>query len=149
MPFWKAGREGYIYVIRMIDSPHRFTSERTTGCSYKIGKSTDVPSRYKAIGLIVPYHTRLLIAIETVDMSWAEAYVHRKLTDVRIRGEWFQLTEYHMEWLHNIGDGHFRLMPGCQRRLDDEFHYRTIISVRPDDMPYLGNDSAADLKWDW
>lgn len=145
MPFWKTKREGYIYVIRMIDSPHRYTMQGLIGCNHKIGKSTDVPTRRKAIGLIVPYHTYLVTTVPTIDIQWAETYVHRKLADVRTRGEWFRLSEYHMQWFYHVEE----FNPDQQELLDEEFRYRTQEIIRPDDMPYPGNDSAGDLGWNW
>jgi Meiotically Up-regulated Gene 113 (MUG113) protein len=78
-------RPGYIYLVGGNDV-------------YKIGKSKDVPSRLRSF-LQLPFKTRLIHAIPTSDMVWAETYLHRTFAHCRLNGEWFDLAPHEVEWI--------------------------------------------------
>ena len=89
---------GYIYVLRLLDSPYLFTTHSREGCSYKIGKTTNRITRLKALGILLPQPAELIVTIPA-DVSWAEPYLHQKLANTRLNGEWFALTRHHLLWL--------------------------------------------------
>lgn len=93
---------GYIYVIRLLDNPHLFTDHNIKGCSYKIGRSKDVDNRNRLLRVLMPHPSELIVAIPTSDMQWGERYLHGKLADLRMHGEWFRLTRQHFNWLMNL-----------------------------------------------
>jgi hypothetical protein len=95
-------RPGYIYVLQMYDSPHRFTSAHTTGCAYKIGLSIIPISRHKTIDVKSPYLIELLHTIAVDDMLSVERYFHKRLAAVHLRGEWFRLTEEQVHWFSKL-----------------------------------------------
>lgn len=86
-------RPGWIYLVEGRDC-------------YKIGKSKDVPTRIRTIGIQLPFQTRLIHMIPTNDMVWAEAYIHRVFADFRLNGEWFQLVSQHIHWICDLKDLH-------------------------------------------
>lgn len=65
---------------------------------YKIGKAKDVPSRLRSF-LQLPFKTRLIHAIPTSDMVWAENYLHRAFAHCRLNGEWFDLAPHDVDWI--------------------------------------------------
>lgn len=65
---------------------------------YKIGKSKDVPSRLRSF-LQLPFRTRLIHAIPTSDMVWAENYLHRAFAHCRLNGEWFDPAPQDVDWI--------------------------------------------------
>jgi hypothetical protein len=93
---------GYIYVLRLHDSPYMFSTKSIRGCSYKIGKTKDPEIRTRTLGLLLPYPSEI-ITIFPADMHWGERYIHGKLSDMRINGEWFALTRPFVEWLIVLG----------------------------------------------
>jgi hypothetical protein len=65
---------------------------------YKIGKTKDIPSRLRSF-LQLPFRTRLVHAIPTSDMVWAENYLHRVFAHCRLNGEWFDLAPADVDWI--------------------------------------------------
>jgi hypothetical protein len=65
---------------------------------YKIGKTKDIPSRLRSF-LQLPFRTRLIHAIPTSDMVWAENYLHRVFAHCRLNGEWFDLAPADVDWI--------------------------------------------------
>lgn len=82
-------RPGYIYLVE---------GDR----SYKIGKATNVPNRLRSF-LQLPFRTRLIHTIPTIDMAWAEAFLHRQFAHCRLNGEWFDLAPGEVDWVCRIG----------------------------------------------
>lgn len=68
---------------------------------YKIGKAKDVPSRLRSF-LQLPFKTRLIHAIPTSDMVWAENYLHRAFAHCRLNGEWFNLALHEVDWICDL-----------------------------------------------
>lgn len=79
-------RPGYIYLVEGRDC-------------YKIGKTKDLPTRIRTIGIQLPFQTRLIHFIPTSDMVWAETYLHRTFADARLNGEWFNLNSDDVAWI--------------------------------------------------
>lgn len=98
---------GYIYLMRM-DAPD---SEGYYPC--KIGKSKDVPSRKKQIGVLLPYDLELVLSVAVDDMSAAERVLHSLYEPYRLRGEWFRLPQEGIDqFVLYHGDGISRLLLG-------------------------------------
>lgn len=133
---------GHIYVIRQLTSRHRYTMHGFGGCAYKIGKSKEFEIRFKALGILMPYPVETVTTIPVSDMSYAERYIHEKLSDVRMNGEWFALNEYHVNWLGHIGydENCPDILPEYELKQNWYFQLYTATIVRPDDDPYQGYD---------
>lgn len=93
---------GYIYVIRLLDEPHLFTSNGIEGCSYKIGRSRSADDRARQLGILLPHPSELIVSIPTHEPAWAERYLHQKLANLHMHGEWFKLTQPVFNWLVNL-----------------------------------------------
>ena len=85
-PLRKPTEPGYVYLVEGRDC-------------YKIGMSTNVPSRVSAFGLQLPFRTKLIHSIPTSDMKWAESYLHHTFAHCRLNGEWFNLTSDDVAWI--------------------------------------------------
>ncbi len=114
---------GYIYVIRQLDSKYMFSTPARDGCSYKIGKTKERSPRFKAISLLLPHPTEFIVSIPA-SMAWGEQYLHEKLTNARMHGEWFKLRRFQLLWLVGIGNPHaYDLSPEHQISLDALYAY--------------------------
>jgi Meiotically up-regulated gene 113/Homing endonuclease associated repeat len=71
---------GHVYLLR-------------AGEYYKIGQSSDLEKRVKAINVALPDKATLEHAISTDDSPGIEAYWHRRFADRRANGEWFKLSK--------------------------------------------------------
>lgn len=80
-------RSGYIYLMRLDKPDH----EGYYPC--KIGKSKDVPTRQRQIGLVLPYEVELVHFVAVNDMVQAETFLHEVYAPYRMRGEWFRLPQ--------------------------------------------------------
>lgn len=80
---------GYIYIL---ESKH--------GC--KIGKTTNLPSRMRLLGIQLPFQATLRHTITTNDILLAENYLHQLFAHCRLNGEWFNLALEDLAWLDGI-----------------------------------------------
>lgn len=80
-------RAGYIYLMRL----NKPDDEGYYPC--KIGKSKDVPTRQRQIGLVMPYEVELVHYVAVNDMVAAEQFLHDVYEPYRMRGEWFRLPQ--------------------------------------------------------
>ena len=94
----------YIYVLRPKDAKLTFSTERRRGCPYKIGKTKDLKHRIRMLGILMPFDIDVVYTIPTLPqyLSWAERYLHRKLANSRLNGEWFALTWGQLDWIDMI-----------------------------------------------
>lgn len=61
---------------------------------YKIGLTNDIDRRLKELnGKQAAFEVKLLWSIAVSDMRAAESWLHEKLSDRRVHGEWFQFDE--------------------------------------------------------
>lgn len=68
-----------------------------SGGHFKIGRTTDIPTRLKSITkTIIPFRTQLIFAVAIKGASIAEKMIHAKFSDKRVKGEWFIFTEYEL-----------------------------------------------------
>ncbi len=72
---------GFVYLIK-----HGSRRE------YKIGRTNNTLRREGAIGLELPEQIKPIHVIQTDDPAGVEAYWHRRFSDKRLKGEWFELT---------------------------------------------------------
>ncbi len=70
---------GHVYMLR--SGPH-----------YKIGKTRDLNGRLDQIKLQLPWPVEVVHTIETDDPDGIESYWHKRFSEKRENGEWFNLT---------------------------------------------------------
>lgn len=75
------GREGWVYVI------HAEGTKR-----YKIGRSQNPVSRHSILQRQSPFPLKLVSCYYTLDAITDEAQLHKKLVDLRVYGEWFEIN---------------------------------------------------------
>lgn len=80
-------RAGYIYLMRV----NHADDDGYYPC--KIGKSKDVPTRQRQIGLVMPYEVELVHFVAVNDMVRAETFLHEVYEPYRMRGEWFRFPQ--------------------------------------------------------
>ena len=79
-----------IYIIQCRDSDY-----------YKIGMTGDVYKRLHSLQDGCPYELRLIGDWCVADACSLEVYIHDIFHNYRIRGEWYELSNYHLERLVN------------------------------------------------
>jgi hypothetical protein len=130
----EADTMSYVYLLRMLDSNHKWSSHDLIGCSYKIGRTNNIERRHQALGVKAPHPIEIIGYIETDQSIYVEAYLHKKLDNVRMRGEWFKLWEWHQDSIAWFFDNDWR----NDRQIDAIFdYYYTYYQSAP---PYTGND---------
>lgn len=70
---------GYVYLLSLTEGV------------YKIGRSNNLPSRFKAFSVEFPIDIRLVHAIATDSTAWLERWWHWLFAPKRVKGEWFEL----------------------------------------------------------
>jgi hypothetical protein len=73
-------RPGYVYLLK---TPH----------GYKIGRSTSVEQRVRALRSILPFDVELVHTLRARDMVLCEQLWHEHFAEKKIKGEWFRLDE--------------------------------------------------------
>lgn len=85
---------GYVYLLQSPDG------------HFKIGRSKDVPTRVRTLGIQLPYPVKLKHQIAVLsNASIAEKFLHNKFKHYRTNGEWFRLPDEAVVWLCSLGDG--------------------------------------------
>lgn len=67
--------------------------------SYKIGQTISLKKRMQSLKAIIPEQLELVIKIEGVDHRAFERFLHLKFKAQRLRGEWFNLSEEHLDYI--------------------------------------------------
>jgi hypothetical protein len=75
-----SGKAGFVYLL----------SDQNG--NYKIGKTTSLDNRIKALNTQPPFELQLIAFQKTSNNSKLEADYHKKYSHKRLRGEWFKLT---------------------------------------------------------
>jgi hypothetical protein len=71
---------GYVYLIK-------------AGRYYKIGRSNSVERRHRELAIQLPERATVIHTISTDDPVGIEAYWHRRFENLRLNGEWFDLSQ--------------------------------------------------------
>ena len=88
-----ADSRGWIYIVAAKDD----------GELVKIGMTHRTPSeRLNEFCPKLPFETRLIHSIKTSNARQLEAWIHKKLAEKRVRGEWFRLSAADVEWLKKM-----------------------------------------------
>lgn len=69
---------------------------------YKIGWSTNVSKRIKAIQTGCPFKVKLLTVLDSDEIVGAEGWLHKKLSQFNVTGEWFELSDHVLTWLYSL-----------------------------------------------
>lgn len=77
---------GYVYIFR-------------NGHIFKIGKTTNLKARLKALRSGLVEDSELVHVIESTDHWWAERQLHKRFEKKRVKGEWYALSGPDLEWL--------------------------------------------------
>lgn len=85
----RAPQPGHIYILQ---SAH--------GC--KIGKTTNLTARLRALNVQLPFPATMLHTIATGDTTKAEAQLHQRFAHCRLNGEWFNLSPDDITWLCSL-----------------------------------------------
>lgn len=83
-------RPGHVYLLASELGPH------------KIGRAKEVGERLKTLAIQLPFDVSLAHHFPADDCVAAEAYLHGRFAEKRLRGEWFRLTEEDVEWIMGI-----------------------------------------------
>jgi hypothetical protein len=86
----EADRPGFVYLLKCEIGP------------YKIGRAKEVSERIKTLAIQLPFDVRLVHHFPADDCVAAEAFLHGRFADRRLRGEWFDLTEEDVAWIGGI-----------------------------------------------
>lgn len=89
-PNRRKGRRGYVYLLKSLDG------------YYKIGKSVEPAARIRSLGVVLPFPIETEHFFSCDDYSEAEAALHRKYADFRLKGEWFDLPDTEVAWVKSI-----------------------------------------------
>ncbi len=73
---------------------------------YKIGAAQDVDKRLEQFTPSLPFETKLVCSIATIDMYNVETGLHRMYADKRANGEWFALTDKDVEYIKWLAKSH-------------------------------------------
>lgn len=71
--------------------------------AYKIGRSVDPEWRLRQLQTASVDPIELIHTIKTTQHGLERA-LHRQFSDVRQSGEWFALTDTHLDWIKEFGD---------------------------------------------
>lgn len=67
--------------------------------STKIGKTINIKRRLGNINLLVPYSLELIFVIKSDNVHKLEGELHRKYNHLRIKGEWFNLSDSDLDFI--------------------------------------------------
>jgi hypothetical protein len=71
-----------------------------SGGYYKIGRTTGAVKRLQDIArTIIPFETQIVFLVKIDNAAECEAEMHREYKEHRVRGEWFELTEWEVAQL--------------------------------------------------
>jgi hypothetical protein len=68
-----------------------------SGRHYKIGRTSSIGRREWELGIKIPVPPRTIHSIETDDPVGVEAYWHKRFSEKRGEGEWFDLSAEDVE----------------------------------------------------
>lgn len=75
----------------------------TNGKLIKIGKTTNLPLRMEVLGIEVVH------SLEVLDYHRFEKFLHNQFADLRVKGEWFNLSPHDIEWLETLQSDGIRI----------------------------------------
>ncbi len=98
---------GWIYLLR---SDNGF---------YKIGYSKDVKARIGGLMKEFPVEIRMVHKIRTAHMRMAEKYLHINYQEYRLQGEWFRLSQKHVDRIISMDQEELDSLAGIVIRKDE------------------------------
>lgn len=84
---------GVVYLLKIKDKKQ-----------YKIGVSTKFKSRYDKLSTLMPFELITINKIKSNDIYALEEKLHKKFSDKRINGEWFELEKKDVKYIKSIED---------------------------------------------
>jgi hypothetical protein len=82
---------GYVYLLE-------------SGGVYKIGRSNTPGRRIAQISPVMPYSLNVICTIFSEEHEVLEAELHERFRDVRLNGEWFDLTEEDVNYIRGLAE---------------------------------------------
>jgi len=81
-------RGGYVYVLK-------------SAYGFKVGRTKNIPSRMRAFGVKLPFMYTIPFCVWFDDHIEAESSYHRRFSEKRINGEWFDLEDNDISLIRN------------------------------------------------
>ena len=86
----KRSSEGYVYLLQADNG------------TYKIGRTKSPNSRFKQLGILLPYQLETICLIHTQNMSILENQLHARFAKKHVNGEWFKLDKEDIEYIKSL-----------------------------------------------
>ena len=85
-----------------VDTGHIYLVREVNGIHHKIGRAKDIDSRLSVFSVKLPFKVDLAFSFMSGDYKSAEAILHEHFASYRVDGEWFNLSEDHIEQIKDM-----------------------------------------------